>query len=139
MSDQNMLPDNVATVFDDYPTALRKRLLAVRSLILQVAKEQETGRISETLKWGQPSYLTTGPKCGTTIRIDGAKNDDTRWALYVHCQTDLIGRFRHHYPDLFEFEGNRALLAPVKGKLPRKELAHCIAMALTYHRNKRAD
>jgi hypothetical protein len=58
-------------------------------------------------------------------------------AVYFHCQTTLIGTFRRLFGDEFAFEGNRALLLKLSGPLPRVPLAACVAMALTYHRNKR--
>jgi hypothetical protein len=44
----------VAAVFAAYPAALRKRLMALRALVLDVAAKTEgVGRLTETLKWGQ--------------------------------------------------------------------------------------
>ncbi|MHA1572057.1 MAG: DUF1801 domain-containing protein, partial [Alphaproteobacteria bacterium] len=66
-------PD-VAAVFDAYPAALRRRLMALRQLIFETAALSEgVGPLTETLKWGQPSYLTQQSGSGTTIRIDGIK------------------------------------------------------------------
>lgn len=89
------------------------------------------------LKWGQPSYLTSVSKGGTTIRIGPAKGEPGRVALYVHCQTHLIDRFRERYGDTLSFEGKRAILLDVEAPLPVEPLRHCIALALTYHRDKR--
>jgi len=67
---------------------VRQRLLALRWLILDTAAATAgVGRIEEALKWGQPSYLTTNPKSGSTIRIDQVPPGG--YALYVHCQTNL--------------------------------------------------
>ncbi len=127
----------VAAVFAGYPAATRQRLLDLRSLILATAsKIPEVGRIEETLKWGQPSYLTPETRSGTTIRIDAVKGEPGRIALYVHCQTSLIERFRERYPDALRFAGNRAILLDVAEALPMEPLRHCVAMALTYHRQK---
>ena len=50
---------NVAEVFRRYPAELRARLMALRELIFDVAAGTEgVGPLRETLKWGQPSYLT---------------------------------------------------------------------------------
>jgi hypothetical protein len=50
----------VEAVFDAYPRPVRAKLLALRRLILDTAKRTEgVGRLQETLKWGQPSYLTS--------------------------------------------------------------------------------
>src|SRR3954465_10661154 len=64
----------VAAVFAAYPVVLRKRLMVLRALVLDVAaKTGGVGRLTETLKWGQPSYLTPETKSGTTVRIDRLK------------------------------------------------------------------
>ncbi len=126
---------SVDLVFKAYPQPLKTRLLALRELIFKTAAGlQAVGDIEETLKWGQPSYLTQHPKTGTTIRIDAVSPD--RYALYVHCQTNLIETFKQMYADKFEFSGNRAIIFDQDKSLPEKQLSHCIALALTYHLNK---
>ncbi len=121
-------------VFAAYPTGLRKKLAALRSLILTTAAETEgVGEIVETLKWGQPSYLTVKPKSGTTIRID-AHGDG--YAMFVNCQTNLIGTYRELYGDVLTLKGNRAVVFSTKEELPEDVVRHCIALALTYHKRK---
>jgi hypothetical protein len=130
----------VAAIFDAYPPATRTKLLALRKLILDTARETEgVGAIEETLKWGQPSYLTPETKSGTTVRIGAAKDGSGRSAIYVHCQTNLVETFRALYPDKLKFEGNRAIVFDAKDDIPAAEVRHCIAMALTYHRNKKRE
>lgn len=89
----------VAAVFDAYPDDVRARLLALRALILAVAVEDDVGPIEETLKWGQPSYLTRSGS-GTTIRIDQDKALGGDFALFVNCQTTLVDEWRDRFPDL---------------------------------------
>jgi hypothetical protein len=61
----------VDAVFKAYPAPIRSKLLALRRLIFDTAKATRgVGALEETLKWGQPSYLTTETKSGSTIRID---------------------------------------------------------------------
>jgi hypothetical protein len=128
----------VAAIFDAYPKATRTKLLALRKLIFDTAARTDgVGALEETLKWGQPSYLTPATKSGSTIRIDGIKGDDTRFAAYFICHTNLVEMFRELYRGKFKFEGNRAILLDVKEPLPVEELGHCIAMALTYQLDKR--
>lgn len=123
----------VAAVFAACPAGARKRLLALRELVFDVAAKTEgVGPLTETLKWGQPSYLTEGTKRGTTVRIDRLKKGDG-YALYVHCQSGLVAKFRELYPDTFRYEGKRALLFDTDARLPLPELRHCIALALTHH------
>ncbi len=55
-----------------------------------------------------------------------------QYAVYFHCQTNLVDTFRELYPDL-KYSGNRAILLDAKDKLPEAELRHCVGLALTYH------
>lgn len=122
-----------------YPKEVRDSLARLRALILDTAAQTEgVGRVEEALKWGQPSYLTPETGSGSTVRIDAIKGDPTRYAIYFHCQTDLVETFRRLYPRSFAFEGNRALHFRVGDTLPEAELRHCISLALTYHARRRA-
>ena len=128
---------NVAEVFRRYPPKLRVRLMALRELIFDVAADTGgVGRLSETLKWGQPSYLTEQTGSGSTVRIDRLKNADG-YAIYFHCQSGLVRRFRELYADSFRYEGERAILFDPKERLPLKALSHCIGLALTHHARKK--
>ena len=127
----------VEAVFEAYPAAVRRRLLRLRAMIFDVASRTPgVGTIEETLKWGQPSYLTAESKSGTTIRIDQVKSAPGRVALYVHCQTTLIETFQRHYPDTLKCEGNRSVVFDPDEEIPAAALRHCIALALTYHLQK---
>jgi hypothetical protein len=134
----------VEAVFDAYPARIRAKLLDLRRLILETAaKTPGVGALHETLKWGQPSYLTTETRSGTTIRIDrvktGAGDKQERYALFVHCQTTLVSTFRQLYRDQLTFGGSRSILLEADRPLPKAALGHCIALALTYHRNGAKD
>ena len=134
----------VAAVFAAYPPRTKAKLLALRRLILETAAATPgVGALEETLKWGQPSYLTTESRSGSTIRIDrvkpAVKDDGEHYALYVHCQTTLVSTFRQLYRDVLTFGGNRSILLDADQPLPKAELKHCIALALTYHRNAAKD
>ena len=127
----------VDAVFNSYPKAVKAKLLALRRLILDTARATEgVGAIEETLKWGQPSYLTTATKSGSTVRIDHVKAVPHQIAIYLHCQTDLVATFRELYPEL-NYGGNRSILLNADDKLPEPELRHCVGLALTYHLRKR--
>ncbi len=127
----------VLAVFDSYPPALRKKLLALRQLILDTAAGTEgVGALDETLKWGEPAYVTVNKK-GSTVRIDRKKNQD-RYAIYFNCNTTLVDTFRSMFPHSFSFEGNRALVFEANDPLPKEELTFCIGMALCYHQKKHA-
>ena len=127
---------SVAKIFAAYPTAVRTKLKALREIIFDTAETIDgVGPLEETLKWGQPSYLTTETGSGSTIRIDRVKADDGRIAMYFHCQTDLVDTFRELYPAL-EYGGKRSILFNASAKIPEKALRHCIGLALTYHARK---
>ena len=128
----------IEAVFEAYPQPVKSRLLALRRLIFDTAKSTKgVGALEEALKWGQPSYLTTESKSGSTIRIDHVKAEAGRYAVYFHCQTDLVETFRERYPEL-RYGGNRSILLDAGEKLPEAALRHCIALALTYHARKKA-
>ena len=128
----------VEAVFATYPNPVKSKLLALRRLIFDTAKTTaEVGALQEALKWGQPSYLTTESKSGSTIRIDQVKAEAGQYAVYFHCQTDLVETFRELYPEL-RYGGNRSILLDAGEKLPAAALRHCVALALTYHLRKRA-
>ncbi len=129
--------DQVAAVFAGYQEPVRTRLLDLRTLIFATAAETDgVGHLVETLKWGEPAYLTERPRTGSTIRINAVKGTDTGYALFVHCQTTLVATYRELYPDTFTFDGNRALLFSTQAPVPEDPLRHCIALALTYHRRR---
>lgn len=134
-------PPEVQAVLDGYPPPLRKRLLALRRLILETAAATPgVGPLTETLKWGQPSYLTAESGSGTTIRLGGAKDEagqpEGRVAVYVHCQSGLIESFRELYPGEFTYQGRRAILFAPEEEIPEEPLRHCLALALTHHLRK---
>lgn len=110
--------------------------MRLRQLIFDTALSTEgVGELEETLRWGQPSYLTSKSKSGSIIRID--RKNDTELSMFFHCQTDLVDRYKELYPNELTYEGNRAITFRIKAALPEKKLQECIAMALTYHLNKK--
>jgi hypothetical protein len=125
---------DVAAVFDSFPEVLSSSLMHLRQTIFEVAAEAEIGGLIETLKWGEPAYLSSTPRTGTTVRINAVKGTQGAYALYVPCQTTLIETFKRHYPYELSFEGNRAIMFDVAAPPPIGPLKHCIALALTYHR-----
>ncbi len=114
-------------------------LLGLRELIFDCAlKTKGAGELVETLKWGQAAYLTERPKTGSTIRIGTMKGQDNGYAMFFHCQTTLISSFREIYPEALTYQGNRAILFSLDTEMPHDPVAHCIALALTYHSRRRA-
>jgi hypothetical protein len=128
----------VAQALDTYPPKMRRKLLVLRQLIFDTAAAtDDVGEIGETLKWGEPAYLTTKSKSGSTIRIAWKKSHPTQYSMFFHCQTTLVETFRIAFPDDFKFEGNRRLYFEEKGGVPMDALAFCIAAPLTYHYDKK--
>lgn len=134
------VPAAIAEALGHHPEPVRLQLLEVRDLVFAVAAETEgVGPLTETLKWGEPAYLTETSKSGTTIRLGVSKSAPDQCAVFVNCQTTLIDTFRTLFANDFTFEGNRALIIPATGDFPREALALCLRAALTYHRQKAAQ
>lgn len=130
--------DNVAAVFARYPPLHRGNMIALRNLIFEIAESIDgVGPIEETLKWGEPSYLTSKTKTGSTIRIDWKAATPTSYLLFFNCKTDLVKRFRHLFPDVFWFVDNRCISFGNEDPMPVAQLSKCIQLALTYHLHKR--
>ena len=135
---KNIENSEVAAIFDAYPKEVKPKLMFLRQLIFNVASRTDgVGELEETLKWGQPSYLTTKTKSGSLVRIDQIKSQEGKYAMYFHCQTTLVDTFKEMYRGVFEFGGNRSIIFSEEDTVPVEELSHCISMALTYHLNKR--
>ena len=127
----------VAQAFETCPPAMRRKLLALRELIFQTAASTPgVGALEETLKWGEPAYVTSQSKSGSTVRIAWKKARPAQVAMYFNCQTTLVRTFRTLFANEFRFEGNRAIVFHESDALPTDALALCIESALTYHRAK---
>lgn len=133
---------NVAERFVLYPAEIKRKAEAVRSLIYEVAMaDPEVGPLEETLKWGQPSYLTTDSGSGSTIRVDWREKYPNELVIFLNCRTTLVDRYRQQFPDMFHYEGTRALVIRQnhdvsKGEV-RDALGMCMSMALRYHLDKK--
>lgn len=129
------VPAEVAAVFDACDEPARTALLTMRDLILRTAAETDgVGAITETLKWGQPAYLTSQTRSGTTIRLSPTKPEEVHdVAMYFICHTNLVERFEGLFGDTFTYDGGRALVFSSGDVLPEAELRACIEMAQTYH------
>ncbi len=132
--DYPILDPEVKAIFASYPPQIRQRLMSLRQLIYNIAHKTEgVGKLEETLKWRSPSYLTTKPKSGTTLRIDGRGSQANKLFLCVHCQTTLISEFKSIYGDNFLYDGNRCLILDVNDNIEAEAISWFIKSALTYH------
>lgn len=133
-------PNDVSASFDAVPPPACAYLLKLRDLILATAQQTPgSGPLTETLKWGEPAYLTNVTKSGTTIRLGWKPATPNIAQHLVHCSTTLVNEWRDLYSETLTFSGNRAINLDITKPLPRAELAHCIAMALTYHSRKQTS
>lgn len=124
----------VELVFEKYPASSRDKLIKLRELILQSAEEiEDIIKLEETLKWGEPSYLT---KNGSTVRIDWKAKNPDQYCMYFKCTSKLIPSFKLMYANIFNFEGNRAIIFQMEDNIPKDELKNCIKAALRYHKVK---
>lgn len=131
------MPPLVAEAFARYPEPVRARLLVIRAMIFAVAAETDgVGPLTETLKWGEPAYLTEQSGSGTSIRLGISRLAPDCGAVFFNCQTTLVATFRAHFDGAFGFEGNRAILIPTHVPQVEEPLAFCLHAALTYHRRK---
>lgn len=133
------MPAEVALALSRYPVRVREQLLDIRLMIFATASATAgVGALSETLKWGEPAYLTEQTRSGTTIRLGVSKLAPDRGAVFFNCRTNLVENFRTHFADTFDFLGNRALIVPASVRLEETPLSLCLRMALTYHRRDNA-
>lgn len=132
------MPADVAAAFASYPLSVASTLADVRRLIFATAAEAEgVGALTETLKWGEPAYLTEKSKSGSTIRLGPVAGLSDRCAVLFNCNTTLVEDFRAQFGDVFAFSGNRAIVLRTDAALPDGPLRTCIGMALNYHRARK--
>ncbi|MEM5469237.1 DUF1801 domain-containing protein [Celeribacter marinus] len=115
----------IAHVYDACPAPVRATLLALRTMIYAEAVQLGVP-VTESLKWGQPSYAT--PK-GTPLRLGHLKTGGA--AIYSHCQSRVIPELRDLAPDL-NYDGTRAVHLDPDHALPVAPLRLMIRRALTY-------
>lgn len=137
---KQIMPLLVEDVFESYPYEMRTKLLFLRKLIFETAHVlEDIGEIEETLKWGEPSYLTPASKSGSTIRLAWKESQNDEYAIYFKCTAKLVPSFKEKFSDLFRYSGNRSIQFHENDRVPVKELKQCIALALTYHWNKQLE
>ncbi|TXE15103.1 DUF1801 domain-containing protein [Seonamhaeicola algicola] len=125
---------NVGIVFNSYPEHVKPKMDALREFIIDVAKNiEEIDTLEETLKWGEPSYIT---KHGSTLRIDWKAKTPNTYHIYFQCNSKLVTTFRLLYKNMLNFNGNRAIVLNLNDTLPKTLLKPCIVATLTYHKVK---
>lgn len=117
--------------FASYPPHILPKMKKLRELIVQVANETESvTAIEETLKWGEPSYLT---KKGSTLRMDWKEKNPEQYALYFKCTSKLIPTIKEVYGTQFNYETTRAIVFGLEDDYSEKDIKECIRLALEYH------
>lgn len=120
----------VEEVFKRFDDSSRETLLELRGLVFEVASDAyDIGAVTETLKWGQPSYLA---QKGSTVRL-GEWKAAGEVAVYFNCQTSLIEVFKEVFGSELRFEGKRAILLT---EIRHETIKQCLYLALTYHSKK---
>lgn len=124
----------VEAVFANYPDFIRDKMQFLRALVIETAEDtEEVLKLEETLKWGEPSFVT---KNGSTLRMDWKEKTPDQYAMYFQCTSRLVDTFRLVFDHKFQFEGKRAIVFQLNQKIPELELKKCIKASLTYHNVK---
>lgn len=124
----------VNAVFANYPEFVRDKMEELRRLVIETAEETEgISSLEETLKWGEPSFVTKG---GSTLRIDWKPKAPAQYAIYFPCSSRLVDTFRLVFDQKFQYEGQRAIILQLNQKIPVIELKECIKATLIYHKVK---
>lgn len=132
------LTDKVAEAVHHYPQTAQRKFYEIRNAIYATAQSNPNiGPITETLKWGEPAYLTEASKSGSTIRLNWKQKEPDFIGIYLNCQTSMLETMRLNHPGVFEYRGNRSILMPLNVRMPEKALNFCLNMALTYHISKK--
>jgi hypothetical protein len=123
----------VKRVFANYPEKVRGKMQYLRELVIETAREEGIEELEETLKWGEPSFITKG---GSTLRMDWKEKSPDQYAMYFQCTSRLVDTFRRVFDRKFQYEGNRAIVFQLNQRIPGPELKKCIKATLTYHKVK---
>jgi len=119
--------------FKSYPNDIYIQLIRIRELIFSIAQQDGINDLTETLKWGEPSYVS---KIGSTVRFDWKAKYPEQYCIFFNCKTLLVETFKEVYGDTFSYGGNRAIIFKSGSIVPIKELGHCISMSLRYKKIK---
>lgn len=130
-------PPDVARVIGALPRAQADQLRHLRHLVFDVAKAEEVGPLTETLKWGEPAYLTEATRSGSTLRLGPVRGTADTVALFVNCRTSLADSFRERFGPALRVDGDRAVVIGPQDTPDEDVLRTCIALTLTYHRWRR--
>lgn len=124
---------DIAALYQSYPDDIRTKLLKLRAMVFDLASKNDgIGTVTECLKWGVPSYETVRPKSGTPLRLQWIEKE-SRFGLFVHCQTNLVSHFKKRHTSLI-YDKNRGLLCDRDKDIPQEVAEDFILSALTYYK-----
>ncbi|WP_282039132.1 DUF1801 domain-containing protein [Saccharicrinis aurantiacus] len=124
----------VEAVYANYPDFVKGKMRYLRQLVIETAEETaEVLVLEETLKWGEPSFVT---KNGSTLRMDWKEKTSEQYAMYFQCTSRLVDTFRLVFDRKFQYEGKRAIVFQLNQDIPALELKECIKATLIYHKVK---
>lgn len=124
----------VNDTFANYPDLVRYKMQLLREFVTETAEEmQDVNVLKETLKWGEPSFLT---KHGSKLRMDWKEKSPDQYAMYFQCKSRLVNTFRLVFNYKFQYEGKRTIIFQMNQKIPELELKECIKASLKYHKVK---
>lgn len=127
------MEQNIKDKFAQYPPLVQARLTKLRRFILDAATHVEAGDVTESLKWGEPSYAVRN---GSPVRFDWKSKTPEKYYLFFNCNTKLVDTFRELYGDEIETQGNRALVFYFSDPTPKAIIQRCVKLAFTYHKVK---
>ena len=123
----------VEAVFENYPDFVRGKMQFLRELVHESAQEVQLKSLTETLKWGEPSFVN---KKGSTLRMDWKEKKPDQYAMYFQCTSRLVETFKLVFGNQFSYEGKRAIVFRIDEDIPIEELKKCIKATLLYHEVK---
>ena len=123
----------VEAVFENYPDFVRDKMQFLRELVHKSAQEVQLKSLTETLKWGEPSFVN---KKGSTLRMDWKEKKPDQYAMYFQCTSRLVETFKLVFGNQFSYEGKRAIVFRIDEDTPIEELKKCIKATLLYHEVK---
>lgn len=130
------MPPPVPEAFAAFPDAARRVLLAAREEVFAAAEsDARIGPLTETLKWGEPAYLTEATGSGSTLRL-GVTRPGGAPAVFVNCRTTLVEEVRDRHGAAFGYEGTRGIV--LDDGSDAAAVRRVAWLALTYHLRRRA-
>ena len=128
------LPNDLQNVICEWPKDAQTHFHGLREIVHDTAASNpKVGPLTETLKWGEPSFLTDKSRSGTTLRICWKAKTPAEIGLFVICRTDMLEQVRALFPDAFRFEGTRAAYLPLSQPIPVDAVSFLTSRTQTYH------